>query len=137
MGDYPQTPLKGFQTPLLLPFTRHRQRTLPLLSNSKRSSKTNDKFSNKLLLNTICLPSLILLIRKSVLFALLFLPKAYYHKLKGKITLWEPIIKRGSHFTAFFLCDRRRYPSPLLSPSPTNQSRTGWPDGLVPNVHHR
>lgn len=136
MGDYPQAPLKGFQTPLLLPFTKHKQNTLLLLSNSKRSSKTNDKFANKLLLNTICLPSLILLIRKSALFALLFLPKAYYRKLKGEITLREPLIKRGSHFTAFFLCDRHCYPSPLPSPSPKNQSGTGWHDGLLPNLHH-
>lgn len=123
MGDYPQTSLKGFQTPVLLPFTRHKQNTLLLLSNSKRSSKTNDKFSNKLLLNTICLPSLILLIRKSVLFTLLFLPKAYYHKLKGEITLREPLIKRGLHFIAFFLCDRHCYPSLFLSASPKTQSK--------------
>jgi len=102
VGYNPQPPLKGFQTPLLLPCTRHKQNTLLLLSNSKRSSETNDKFSNKLLLSTICLPSLILLIKKSVLFALLFLPEAYYHKLTGEITLREPLIKRGSHFIAFF-----------------------------------
>lgn len=136
MGKYPLTPLKAFQTPLLLPFTRHKQNTPLLLSISKHSSKTNDKFPNKLLLNTICLPSLILLIKKSVLFTLLFLPKPYYHKLKGEITLWDPLIKRGSHFIAFFLCDRQCYPSSLLSSSSKNQYRTGWHDCLLLNPHH-
>lgn len=30
MGYYPQSPLKGFQTPLLLPFKTHKQNTLPV-----------------------------------------------------------------------------------------------------------
>lgn len=136
MGKYPLTPLKAFQTPLLLPFTRHKQNTPLLLSISKHSSNTNDKFPNKLLLNTICLPSLILFIKRSVLFTLLFLPKPYYHKLKGEITLWDPLIKRGSHFIAFFLCDRHCYPSPPLSPSSKNQYRTGWHWCLLLNLHH-